>query len=500
MPDATERSAASGAPPSHVTPMTSGIAQTANATRLVSSDAARVSRAVAGAAVTSDRDAPETAVAVLVVEDGLVELAPAEVGPEHRRHEELGVRELPEEEIGDPLLAGGPDQEVGVGAVAREELAAEGALVDLVAGEPAGGDILREEPGRAHELGARTIGDEEIQPELRAERRLPDHALHRRGGGGREALQLAEHAHLHSLPLELVRLPLDVLLQERHQRRNLARGPLPVLLREGEEREHLEPHLEGPFHHLAHRLHPAPVPQGARQPALARPASVAIHDDGDVARRRAVGADLAEEIARDGGSHHTSMISCSFAFINWSILAMYSSCIFCRSFSACLTSSSETPSSFLRSSRACVRACRTAMCPSSAYLCTTFVRSRRRSSVIAGSGTRITPLCVTGSNPSPESRIAFSITLTWLLSNGVTRMRRGSGAATCATCFIAICAPYISTRTVSSIVGDALPDRTEWNSRFTASTPFSIPARQSFMMVWMLFMRRRSPPARRGWP
>src|SRR3990172_5948005 len=456
MPDATERSAASGAPPSHVTPMTSGIAQTANATRLVSSDAARVSRAVAGAAVTSDRDAPETAVAVLVVEDGLVELAPAEVGPEHRRHEELGVRELPEEEIGDPLLAGGPDQEVGVGAVAREELAAEGALVDLVAGEPA--------------------------------------------GGGREALQLAEHAHLLSLPLELVRLPLDVLLQERHQRRNLARGPLPVLLREGEEREHLEPHLEGPFHHLAHRLHPAPVPQGARQPALARPASVAIHDDGDVARRRAVGADLAEEIARDGGSHHTSMISCSFAFINWSILAMYSSCIFCRSFSACLTSSSETPSSFLRSSRACVRACRTAMCPSSAYLCTTFVRSRRRSSVIAGSGTRITPLCVTGSNPSPESRIAFSITLTWLLSNGVTRMRRGSGAATCATWFIAICAPYISTRTVSSIVGDALPDRTEWNSRFTASTPFSIPARQSFMMVWMLFMRRRSPPARRGWP
>src|SRR3990172_1326237 len=246
MPDATERSAASGAPPSHVTPMTSGIAQTANATRLVSSDAARVSRAVAGAAVTSDRDAPETAVAVLVVEDGLVELAPAEVGPEHRRHEELGVRELPEEEIGDPLLAGGPDQEVGVGAVAREELAAEGALVDLVAGEPAGGDILREEPGRAHELGARTIGDEEIQPELRAERRLPDHALHRRGGGGREALQLAEHAHLHSLPLELVRLPLDVLLQERHQRRNLARGPLPVLLREGEEREHLEPHSTAP--------------------------------------------------------------------------------------------------------------------------------------------------------------------------------------------------------------------------------------------------------------
>src|SRR3990172_5452683 len=88
MPDATEISAARGAPPSHVTPMTSGIAQTANATRLVSSDAARVSRAVAGAAVTSDRDAPKTAVAVLVVEDGLVDLAPAEVGPEHRRHEE----------------------------------------------------------------------------------------------------------------------------------------------------------------------------------------------------------------------------------------------------------------------------------------------------------------------------------------------------------------------------------------------------------------------------
>ena len=53
---------------------------------------------------------------------------------------------------------------------------------------------------------------------------------------------------------------------------------------------------------------------------------------------------------------HTSMISASFALISSSILWMKSSCSFCRSFSACFTSSSDTPSSFLSASRACVRA------------------------------------------------------------------------------------------------------------------------------------------------
>src|SRR5262245_55060264 len=139
-----------------------------------------------------------------------------------------------------------------------------------------------------------------------------------------------------------------------------------------------------------------------------------------------------ENATRELGAH-TSMISASFALINSSILWMKSSCTFCRSFSACLTSSSDTPLSFLSNSRACVRAWRTATLPSSAYLCTTFTSSLRRCSFIMGSGTRMIAPCVDGSSPSPDSRIAFSTIFICPLSNGVTIRTRGSGAFTVAT-------------------------------------------------------------------
>src|SRR5687767_9522031 len=128
------------------------------------------------------------------------------------------------------------------------------------------------------------------------------------------------------------------------------------------------------------------------------------------------------------------------------------------------------------------------MRPSSANLCTIFTRSRRRSSFICGSGTRIIAPCVTGSSPSSASRIAFSITLICDLSNGVTVSRRGSGAARLATWFSIIIEPYTSTRTVSSMLVVALLERTDANSCFTDSIALSMCARASFMICWIVLM------------
>jgi hypothetical protein len=127
------------------------------------------------------------------------------------------------------------------------------------------------------------------------------------------------------------------------------------------------------------------------------------------------------------------MISASLALSSASRRAMKSSWIFCSSFSADFFSSSEVPSSFLTRSRASVRACRIAMRPSSASLCSTFTSSLRRCSVMDGSGTRMIPPWCAGSSPSSDSRIAFSMTLAIPLSKGVTRRMRGSGAETEAT-------------------------------------------------------------------
>ncbi len=66
-------------------------------------------------------EAAEAAFAALVGGDGFEEMEAAEVGPEAIGDEDLGVGDLPEEEVGDALLAGGADDEVGVGHVAGVE-------------------------------------------------------------------------------------------------------------------------------------------------------------------------------------------------------------------------------------------------------------------------------------------------------------------------------------------------------------------------------------------
>src|SRR5687767_9605974 len=56
----------------------------------------------------------EAAGAGLVLAERGLECRPVEVRPERVAEHELGVRALPQQEVRDPLLAAGPDQEVGV--------------------------------------------------------------------------------------------------------------------------------------------------------------------------------------------------------------------------------------------------------------------------------------------------------------------------------------------------------------------------------------------------
>ena len=79
-------------------------------------------------------EASEAALALLVVGDGFEEVDAAEVGPEAVGDEDLGVGDLPEEEVGDALLAGGADDEVGVGHVRGVEGAGDVGLVEGVEG------------------------------------------------------------------------------------------------------------------------------------------------------------------------------------------------------------------------------------------------------------------------------------------------------------------------------------------------------------------------------
>src|SRR5579862_1965168 len=107
--------------------MTIGTATTANAVRFASSDTMPVRLLNS----KSDGDAAEAAVPVLIIENRRVEFAAIEIRPEHARDVNLGVRELPEEKIRNPLLAGRANQKIRIGAIGRKELARNCRLIDL---------------------------------------------------------------------------------------------------------------------------------------------------------------------------------------------------------------------------------------------------------------------------------------------------------------------------------------------------------------------------------
>src|SRR5262249_49328752 len=142
----------------------------------------------------------------------------------------------------------------------------------------------------------------------------------------------------------------------------------PVLGGKAEYGQPLDAERLGPLDRAAQRRDPRPVPESARQPAVFRPAAVAVHDDGHVERGPLVLADRAQRALREGAlprgpligagraghvaglpcrairrgraaqgalpAAHTCMISCSLVFKASSTRCTASSVSFCTSCSS----------------------------------------------------------------------------------------------------------------------------------------------------------------------
>src|SRR5205814_10375488 len=77
--------------------------------------------------------APEAPLARAVGDDRRVERSRVEVGPQRVGEIELAVRELPEQEVADALLAAGADEQIGLRRVAHRQIRRERLLADLLA-------------------------------------------------------------------------------------------------------------------------------------------------------------------------------------------------------------------------------------------------------------------------------------------------------------------------------------------------------------------------------
>src|SRR6266513_3882929 len=103
----------------------------------------------------SGRDAAESPLPPLIVEDRLEQVAPGDVGPEDRRDVELGVGQLPQQKVREPALTGGANQQVGIAPGCGVELGPDGVFVDVFEALHALEHLLGEETGRPGQLAAR---------------------------------------------------------------------------------------------------------------------------------------------------------------------------------------------------------------------------------------------------------------------------------------------------------------------------------------------------------
>src|SRR5205085_1446709 len=152
----------------------------------------------------------EAAPAAGVVVEGCAELLLAEVGPERVDEDELGVRELPQEEVRDPQLAGGPDQQIRVRHLGGAQKRREHRLVSLAPGP--NGAVRGLDDLRAASVVER---DPEIETTVALGLALQrGHAVAERV---RRAVAAPDEAGPHTLAHEVRQLPLDRLREDLHE-------------------------------------------------------------------------------------------------------------------------------------------------------------------------------------------------------------------------------------------------------------------------------------------
>src|SRR5690606_25927593 len=95
---------------------------------------------------------------------------------------------------------------------------------------------------------------------------------------------VAHHPQSHTLLIEFVHFSFEGLHKQAHEQGNLFLGTSPVLGTEGKQGAVAHPSPPTGLDHATHRLYPTHMSRGTRQETLSRPTTVAVHDDGQVAR------------------------------------------------------------------------------------------------------------------------------------------------------------------------------------------------------------------------
>src|SRR5450631_991104 len=245
-------------------------------------------------------DAAVAAFAFLVFDEGFEQAGAVEIGPERFGDEHFGVGDLPEEEIADAHFSAGTNQEIGIGQAVGVEVAGElifgdaldvtiSVSIDLAIAVRVGVAVavaLREyRVHRVDDLGAAAVVQSDTQAHAAvgggAFGGFADVFLHR----GRKIAGAAEKAHANIVFLDEWHFLAEIFAQELHEKISFGFGAAPVFDGKSVEGERFNVQAGAGFNGAAGRFGAVAVPRDAREMAALRPAAVAVHDDGHVARQ-----------------------------------------------------------------------------------------------------------------------------------------------------------------------------------------------------------------------
>src|SRR5262249_21244950 len=227
--------------------------------------------------------AAEAAFATGVVAKGgvvgfAVEIRPAGVGDP-----DLGIGDLPEQEVADPQLAGGANQQIGFGYSGGVGRAADILLVDGLRARLAVFWFRGDAPHGTPQLRPSAVVDCQAENHAGVVAAQADVLVKFADYRRWQTVAPADAGEADVLGHDFLALFQQIVLQEHHEEIKLVLRALPVFDAEAVEGQLLQSEAATLFDHRANALHAAAMAFHPRQSLAPRPATVAVHDDGDVA-------------------------------------------------------------------------------------------------------------------------------------------------------------------------------------------------------------------------
>ena len=212
----------------------------------------------------------------------LVEPLHGECGKQRFREVHLGIGHLPQHEVADTHLATGADEQVGVGQACGAEVGFQRRFVQQV-GRHAG---VGRQPaaGGAQHVPAAAVVDGHAQGHAAVAFGQAFDFFEQLAQRLVEGADVADDLQADAARMQVAGFLAQVTQEQLGQARNFLGRAAPVLGAEGEQGEAFHAGRHAALYQGAYAPCAAGVAHHLRQAALARPAPVAVHDDGDMAR------------------------------------------------------------------------------------------------------------------------------------------------------------------------------------------------------------------------